>query len=232
MLTGETTALGVTRVLDAIRTVDPEIRFYQASSSEMFGKVQEVPQRETHAVLSAQPLRGGQGLRALDHRELPGELRPARLLGDPVQPRVPAPRPRVRDPQGDPRRGPHRRGHRQDAGPRQPRRPAGLGLRRRLRAGHVADAAAGRARRLRGGHRRDPLGPGAGASSPSPPPGSTGRSTSSSTSASSARPRSTCWWATRAKAEKVLGWHRDVDFPTLVQMMVEADLALVRAKLT
>ncbi len=46
MLTGETTALGVTRVLDAIRTVDPEIRFYQASSSEMFGKVHEVPQRE------------------------------------------------------------------------------------------------------------------------------------------------------------------------------------------
>lgn len=47
VLTGETTALGVTRVLDAIRTVDPEIRFYQASSSEMFGKVLEVPQRET-----------------------------------------------------------------------------------------------------------------------------------------------------------------------------------------
>ncbi|HEY1989594.1 MAG TPA: GDP-mannose 4,6-dehydratase [Acidimicrobiales bacterium] len=47
MLTGETTALGVTRVLDAIRTVDPEIRFYQASSSEMFGKVHEVPQRES-----------------------------------------------------------------------------------------------------------------------------------------------------------------------------------------
>ena len=47
VLTGETTALGVTRVLDAIRTVDPEIRFYQASSSEMFGKVQEVPQMET-----------------------------------------------------------------------------------------------------------------------------------------------------------------------------------------
>jgi len=46
-LTGEFTALGVTRVLDAIRLVDPGIRFYQASSSEMFGKVQEVPQRET-----------------------------------------------------------------------------------------------------------------------------------------------------------------------------------------
>jgi GDPmannose 4,6-dehydratase len=47
VLTGEITALGVTRLLDAIRLVDPEIRFYQASSSEMFGKVQEVPQRET-----------------------------------------------------------------------------------------------------------------------------------------------------------------------------------------
>src|SRR5271170_2900569 len=47
VLTGETTALGVTRLLDAIRIVDPEIRFYQASSSEMFGKVLEVPQRES-----------------------------------------------------------------------------------------------------------------------------------------------------------------------------------------
>ncbi len=47
VLTGETTALGVTRLLDAIRLVDPEIRFYQASSSEMFGKVYEVPQTET-----------------------------------------------------------------------------------------------------------------------------------------------------------------------------------------
>lgn len=47
VLTGETTALGVTRTLDAIRIVDPAIRFYQASSSEMFGKVQEVPQSET-----------------------------------------------------------------------------------------------------------------------------------------------------------------------------------------
>ncbi len=47
VLTGEFTALGVTRILDAIRIVDPEIRFYQASSSEMFGKVHEVPQSET-----------------------------------------------------------------------------------------------------------------------------------------------------------------------------------------
>src|SRR5574341_976277 len=46
VLTGEFTALGVTRMLDAIRIVNPAIRFYQASSSEMFGKVQEVPQTE------------------------------------------------------------------------------------------------------------------------------------------------------------------------------------------
>jgi GDPmannose 4,6-dehydratase len=46
VLTGEFTALGVTRVLEAVRMVDPAIRFYQASSSEMFGKVQEVPQTE------------------------------------------------------------------------------------------------------------------------------------------------------------------------------------------
>jgi len=44
--TGEVTALGVTRLLDAVRAVDPGIRFYQASSSEMFGKVREVPQTE------------------------------------------------------------------------------------------------------------------------------------------------------------------------------------------
>lgn len=45
--TGEVTALGVTKILEAIHTVKPDTRFYQASSSEMFGKVQEVPQRET-----------------------------------------------------------------------------------------------------------------------------------------------------------------------------------------
>ncbi|PWH18818.1 MAG: GDP-mannose 4,6-dehydratase [Anaerolineae bacterium] len=47
VLTGEATALGVTRLLEAIRLVNPKTRFYQASSSEMFGKVREVPQRET-----------------------------------------------------------------------------------------------------------------------------------------------------------------------------------------
>jgi GDPmannose 4,6-dehydratase len=47
VFTGEVTGLGVTRILEAIRQVAPETRFYQASTSEMFGKAREVPQRET-----------------------------------------------------------------------------------------------------------------------------------------------------------------------------------------
>jgi len=47
LLTGEITGLGVTRLLEAIRNINPRIRFYQASTSEMFGKVREVPQKET-----------------------------------------------------------------------------------------------------------------------------------------------------------------------------------------
>jgi GDPmannose 4,6-dehydratase len=55
VFTGETTALGVTRLLDAIRIVDSDIRFYQASSSEMFGKVREVPQRESTSFYPRSP---------------------------------------------------------------------------------------------------------------------------------------------------------------------------------
>ncbi len=55
VLTGEFTALGVTRVLEAIRGTNPHIRFYQASSSEMFGKVQETPQSETTSFYPRSP---------------------------------------------------------------------------------------------------------------------------------------------------------------------------------
>jgi len=55
VLTGEFTALGVTRVLEAIRMVDPTIRMYQASSSEMFGKVRETPQSEKTAFYPRSP---------------------------------------------------------------------------------------------------------------------------------------------------------------------------------
>ncbi len=55
VLTGEFTALGVTRMLEAVRLVDPDIRFYQASSSEMFGKVQQTPQNETTSFYPRSP---------------------------------------------------------------------------------------------------------------------------------------------------------------------------------
>jgi GDPmannose 4,6-dehydratase len=55
VLTGEVTALGVTRLLEAIRSVSPKTRFYQASSSEMFGKVTETPQRETTSFYPRSP---------------------------------------------------------------------------------------------------------------------------------------------------------------------------------
>src|SRR3954470_14713178 len=55
VLTAESTAVGVTRMLDAVRIVDPEMRFYQASSSEMFGKVVEVPQTESTPLYPRSP---------------------------------------------------------------------------------------------------------------------------------------------------------------------------------
>ncbi|MEX1997420.1 MAG: GDP-mannose 4,6-dehydratase [Candidatus Andersenbacteria bacterium] len=54
-MTGEVTGVGVTRLLEAMRTVKPDARFYQASSSEMFGKVQETPQRETTPLYPRSP---------------------------------------------------------------------------------------------------------------------------------------------------------------------------------
>jgi len=55
VFTGEVTGLGVTRLLDAVRLVNPEIRFYQASTSEMFGKVREIPQNENTAFYPRSP---------------------------------------------------------------------------------------------------------------------------------------------------------------------------------
>lgn len=55
VFTGEVTGLGVTRILDAVRIVDPDIRFYQASTSEMFGKAKKVPQDESTPFYSCSP---------------------------------------------------------------------------------------------------------------------------------------------------------------------------------
>ncbi len=122
---------------------------------------------------------------------------------DPVQPRVAAPRAGVRHPQGHPGRRPDlaRAAGRIVAG--QPRRQARLGLRRRLRQGDVADAAAGRGRRLRRRDRRDALDPRAARRRlRARRHRRLGATRSSRTRASSARPRSTCSSATRPRRRR------------------------------
>ena len=74
-LTAEFTGVGVTRLLEAIREVCPEVRFYQASSSEMFGKVLETPQTESTPFYPRSPVRRGEGLRPPHHGQLPRVLR-------------------------------------------------------------------------------------------------------------------------------------------------------------
>ena len=74
VLTGEFTALGVTRMLEAIRTVNPEIRFYQASSSRDVRQGAASAADREDAVLAAQPVWRGESVRPLDHGELSGEL--------------------------------------------------------------------------------------------------------------------------------------------------------------
>ena len=71
VLTAEFTAVGVTRMLEAMREAAPEARFYQASSSEMFGKVRQVPQTETTPFYPRSPYGVAKLLRALHHRQLP-----------------------------------------------------------------------------------------------------------------------------------------------------------------
>ncbi len=66
-LTAEFTGVGVTRMLEAMREVCPEARFYQASSSEMFGKVQGGPPDRDHPVLPPFTIRRSEGLRALHY---------------------------------------------------------------------------------------------------------------------------------------------------------------------
>ncbi len=108
VLTGETTALGVTRLLDAIRLVDPEIRFYQASSSEMFGKVLETPQRETTPFYPRSPYGVAKVYGhwiTVNYRESYNLHASSGILFNHESPRRGS---RVRDTQGDPRCGAHR----------------------------------------------------------------------------------------------------------------------------
>ena len=105
VLTGEFTALGVTRVLDAIRIVDRAHPLLPGLQLRDVRQGAGGAAARDDAVLPAQPIRRRQGLRALDHHQLPRELRPLRLLGHPVQPRVAPARARVRDAQDHADRG-------------------------------------------------------------------------------------------------------------------------------
>ncbi len=86
--TANSDALGTLRLLEAIRILGlkDKARFYQASTSELYGKVQEVPQTRDHAILSAIPYARGEALCLLDHGELPRGLWHACLERHSVQP--------------------------------------------------------------------------------------------------------------------------------------------------
>ena len=153
LYTCDVNALGVLRLLECIREACPGARFYQASTSEMFGKAAGDAAKRDHALSSAQPVWREQAVRSLDHGELPRSLRLVRLLRHSLQSRIAAAWTRVRYPQGDARTGAG--GPRQAGRPlsRQSRSVAGLGLCRGICRGHVDDAATGAARRLRARHR-------------------------------------------------------------------------------
>ena len=127
MLTGEFNSQGVTRCLEAIRQVDTSIRFYQASSSEMFGKVRQVPQNEDTPFYPRSPYGVSKVFGhyiTVNYRESYGLFACSR---HPVQPRVAPPRARVRDAQGHRWRRAHQARPHRHAQPRQPRRRSATG---------------------------------------------------------------------------------------------------------
>ena len=198
--TASTVALGTLRLLEAIREsgLDKSVRFYQASSSEMFGGAAP-PQSEATPFEPRSPYACAKVFAhqlCQNYREAYGMFISCGILFNHESPRRGDP---LRDPQDHARRRPHQARARQEALPRQPRRQARLGLRRRLRRGDVADAPAGQARRLRGRHRRVALRARSAGRGVRRARASTGRSTSRSIPATSARPRSTTCTAIRAR---------------------------------
>ncbi len=156
VLTAEFSGVGATRMLEAMREVAPDARFYQASSSEMFGQVLEVPQTETTPFYPRSPYGVAKvygHFITVNYRESYDLFACSGILFNHESPR--------RGLEFVTRKVTHARGLDQarpvrEAGAGEPRRGARLGLREGLRGGDVADAPAGRARRLRDRHRRDP----------------------------------------------------------------------------
>ncbi len=150
--TANADALGTLRLLEAIRilSLKEKTRFYQASTSELYGKVQETPQTETTPFYPRSPY----GVAKLygywitvNYREAYGFYR---LQRDPLQPRIADPRRDLRHPQGHPRSRPDQNGPAGNVLRRQPGRTARLGPRAGLRAHDVDDASAAGAGGLRG----------------------------------------------------------------------------------
>jgi GDPmannose 4,6-dehydratase len=142
VLTAEFDAVGVSRVLEAIRLAAPEARFYQASSSEMFGKVRETPQTETTPFHPRSPY----GVAKVYGHYITVNYRESYDLfacsGILFNHEGAAPRSRVRHAEGLRGRRAHQARAAVGASHGQPRRAPGLGLRRRLRRGDVAHAPA------------------------------------------------------------------------------------------
>ena len=198
-LTAEFTGTGVTRLLEAMREVCPEARFYQASSSEMFGKVLEVPQTEKTPFYPRSPYGVAKvygHFITVNYRESYGLHATQR---DPLQPRIAPARARVRHPQDHLARGGDQARAGCEAAPRQPRRRARLGLRRGLRPRDVADAPAGRAAGLRDRHRDRPLGPRVRRDRLRPRRPGDRRPRRDRSRRCCGRPRSSTWSATRAR---------------------------------
>ena len=105
VLTAEFAAVGATSMLEAIRQVDESIRFYQASSSEIFGEPRETPQTEETPPSPVTPYGVAKTYAPLHRVELPPPLRDVHVLRDPLQPRVAAPARRLPPPEGRPRGG-------------------------------------------------------------------------------------------------------------------------------
>ena len=156
--TAHVNGLAAVALMESARLVDG-VRLVQASSAEIFGEREHLAPGRGDPHRAGQPVRRREGLRPPVRPRLP-PARPARVERDPLQPRVAAPAPALRDPQDhlDGRRHRPRRGRR--AGPRQRRRPPRLGVGPRLRRRDGARRPRGRAGRLRRRDRHRPLGAG------------------------------------------------------------------------
>ena len=146
-LTAEFSGVGVTRMLEAMREACPEARFYQASSSEMFGKVLEVPQTEKTPFYPRSPYGVAKAYGhfiTVNYRESYDLHATSGIL---FNHESAASRAGVRDAQDHLARGRDQARAGEGAAPGQPRRRTRLGLRQGLRRGDVADAPAGRSPR-------------------------------------------------------------------------------------